>query len=408
MINRIFENENPAPKNESDFEDFWGHVRETWKIHEAAIEKLTGTEVAGFRNIVTSMLSTETNNVFSPCAIYVGLLFLASLCSGVSKKELLAAVSCDEKRAQGAVENVKSSIIGDAGVSTCTLSNSLWINDHAPLFHDVIKDRCKKHQADVFSGTMGSEEMNSAIQAWVNTHTGNLLTQQSAGIQTDLSTAMEMLITSYFKSDWDDKFWPDSTKTDTFHVDSQTDVVCDFMNGREQTRCMCGHQFIAVSKELQLDYQMWFIRPNDGVELRNLVGSEVVGKLLANPAEMPLEQFVVSMSIPKFDVSSEIDMTKAMNAMGIKSVFDEIAVPFAQISNDPRLFLSKADHAARVKINEDGVEASSYVGFGIACAGLPPEIKRMNFKLDRPFLFAITKKGKIPLYVGTVINPLEK
>ena len=72
MINRIFENVNPAPKKESDFEDFWGHVRETWKIHEAAIEKLTGTEVAGFRNIVTSMLSTETNNVFSPCAIYVG------------------------------------------------------------------------------------------------------------------------------------------------------------------------------------------------------------------------------------------------------------------------------------------------------------------------------------------------
>ena len=179
------------------------------------------------------------------------------------------------------------------------------------------------------------------------------------------------------------------------------------MNGRERTRCLCGQQFTAVSKELQLDYKMWFIRPNDGVSLHNLIGSETVNKLLTTPAEMPLEEIDVSMSIPKFDITSKVDMKKAMNAMGIKSVFSETMTPFAEISNDPRLYLSKANHAARVKINEDGVEAASYVEFGIACAGLPPEVKRMNFKLDRPFLFAITKNGKLPLYVGTVVNPVE-
>ena len=122
---------------------------------------------------------------------------------------------------------------------------------------------------------------------------------------------------------------------------------------------------------------------------------------------MPLEERDVSMRIPKFDVTSGIDMKAALQAMGIKSVFDERSLPFSRISEDPRLFLGKADHTARVKITEDGVEAASYVDSGIAVAGIPERIKRMRFDLDRPFLFAVTKGNRIPLYVGAVVDPLE-
>lgn len=408
MIDCIFKSDVPVPKKEADFEDVWEHVREIWYAHDAAIAKLTGTESAGFRNIIAAMVSAESNNAFSPCAIYMGLFFLASLCSGTAKKELLDAVLCDEDNALKVVEMIRKSTEGDAVISTCTTSSSLWINEQASLLQKVIKDQCKEYQADAFSGRMGTGEMDAAIQAWVDAHTGNMLTQHTSGMKTDLSTVMELLITSYFKADWDNTFWPKSTKKDTFFLSDETKVRCDFMNGRERTRCLCGQQFTAVSKELQLDYKMWFVRPNDGVSLHNLIGSETVNKLLVSPADMPLEEIDVSMSIPKFDITSKVDMKKAMNAMGIKSVFSETTTPFAEISNDPRLYLSKANHAARVKINEDGVEAASYVEFGFACAGLPPEVKRMNFKLDRPFLFAITKNGKIPLYVGAVVNPLEQ
>ena len=260
----------------------------------------------------------------------------------------------------------------------------------------------------MFSGKMGSDGMDATMQKWVDAHTGNMLTQHTSEMKTDLSTVMELLITSYFKADWDNKFLPKLTKKDTFILSDGTKIRCDFMNGRERTRCLCGQQFTAVSKELQLDYQMWFVRPSDGVSLHNLIGSETVNKLLLSPAELPLEEIDVSMSIPKFDITSKVDMRKSLNALGIKSVFSEKNFPFSEISNDHRLYLSKADHTARVKINEDGVEAASYVDFGVLCAGLPPKIRQMDFKLDKPFLFAITKSGKVPLYIGTVVNPLER
>ena len=40
-----------------------------------------------------------------------------------------------------------------------------------------------------------------------------------------------------------------------------------------------------------------------------------------------------------------------------------------------------------------------------AAAGMPNRVKRLEFKLDRPFLFSISKEDKIPLYVGAVIDP---
>lgn len=72
MIDCIFRNDAPAPKKDSDFEDVWKHVRKIWYAQDAALKSLTGTELAGFRNIITSMISAENNNAFSPCAIYIG------------------------------------------------------------------------------------------------------------------------------------------------------------------------------------------------------------------------------------------------------------------------------------------------------------------------------------------------
>ena len=140
MIDRIFEGNVPAPKKESDFEDVWEHVREIWYAHDAAIAKLTGEELAGLRNIIATMVSTENNNAFSPCAIYMGLLFLASLCSGTAKKELLDAVLCDEDNALKVVETIRKSTEGDAVISTCTTSSSLWVNEQASLLQKVIED----------------------------------------------------------------------------------------------------------------------------------------------------------------------------------------------------------------------------------------------------------------------------
>lgn len=68
------------------------------------------------------------------------------------------------------------------------------------------------------------------------------------------------------------------------------------------------------------------------------------------------------------------------------------------------IFLSKADHAARVAIDEEGVTAAAYTVMMMAGTAAPPE-EEMDFVLDRPFLFAITGADGLPLFVGVVNRP---
>ena len=57
----------------------------------------------------------------------------------------------------------------------------------------------------------------------------------------------------------------------------------------------------------------------------------------------------------------------------------------------------------RVKIDEEGVAAASYIEIIGAGAAMPPD-EIIDFVLDRPFIFAVTK-SQIPLFAGTVNMP---
>ena len=57
----------------------------------------------------------------------------------------------------------------------------------------------------------------------------------------------------------------------------------------------------------------------------------------------------------------------------------------------------------RVQIDEEGVKAAAYIEFvGVGSAEPPDEI--VDFVVDRPFLFAITRSS-VPLFMGAVNQP---
>ena len=71
-------------------------------------------------------------------------------------------------------------------------------------------------------------------------------------------------------------------------------------------------------------------------------------------------------------------------------------------ANQLPLALTEAKHAARVKIDEDGCEAAAYTILSVCpTAAMPPE-EVVEFKLDEPFLFAITGADGLPLFAGIV------
>ena len=95
-------------------------------------------------------------------------------------------------------------------------------------------------------------------------------------------------------------------------------------------------------------------------------------------------------------------MTDALETMGISKVFDLGQADFSPIS-DNDLYLSQADHAARLIIDEEGVTAAAYTLMEEAGAARPPE-EEVDFRLDRPFLTMVTSRDGLLLFAGIVCD----
>ena len=105
----------------------------------------------------------------------------------------------------------------------------------------------------------------------------------------------------------------------------------------------------------------------------------------------------------RFDVAADLDLGQSLRELGIQAVFDPERADFSPLS-DTAAFLSQVRHAARVKADEEGVEAAAYTVMMVAGASMPPE-ERMDFTLDRPCIFLLKGNSGAPLFVGVVETP---
>ena len=153
---------------------------------------------------------------------------------------------------------------------------------------------------------------------------------------------------------------------------------------------------------------MWLFLPDEGVDVQSLLTDENVTRLLFDLDSWTDSRFlIVNLAMPKFDVSSDLRLKDSLQAMGITDVFDPSVSDFSPMTRDAEgIYLSQADHAARVAVDEEGVTAAAYTVIATAGAGEPPD-EEVDFVLDRPFLFVITGCDGSPLFAGIVSQPVQ-
>ncbi|MDE6281253.1 MAG: hypothetical protein K2M15_05620, partial [Oscillospiraceae bacterium] len=309
---------------------------------------------------------------------------------------------------------------GDRGLSV--LANSLWLRDDMSYSQDTLDTLAANYYASSFAGEMGSAEYDRALQDWVNEQTRGVLTEQADGLSFDPATVLGLVSTLYFKAAWSDPFNPDNNTRGVFHSPGRN-VETEYLHHGEwfDTRYYWGEHFSAIGLGFQADkYTMWLILPDEGYTVDELITSgEAMEFLMWDKygvydretdeyvGAWPNQEFLrVNLSLPKFDVSSELELADGLKALGITDVFDGTVSNFAPLGagTDDPLYVSQAQHAARVTIDEEGCTAASYVDL-MLCGAAPPPDEIVDFTLDRPFLFAITGNSNLPLFLGVVNQP---
>ena len=345
------------------------------------------------------------NCVVSPMNLYLALAMLAETTAGESRQEILDLLhAADLKTLRTQANAVWRANYNDDGVITSILASSLWLRDDQRYREDTVQTLADDYYASVFSGPMGEQEYDATLRDWMNEQTGELLEDQIAGIAFDPNTVMSLVNTVRYNAPWQDPFekteersfyTPTQELTTTFLTDSDFDMTCYF-----------GEHFTAAAKPVKIGAgKMYFLLPHEGVTPEELLTQEETISFLSGEAgrsQTSHREVILTLSVPQFDVSSQLALEDSLKKLGIEKVFDPAQADFSPLMKESApTYLSEVTHGARVQIDQEGIQAAAYTMLGVYGAAEPPQ-ERVNLILDRPFLFVHTNSDGLPLFVGIV------
>lgn len=353
--------------------------------------------------------SQGQNKIYSPINVYMALGMLAEVTDGESRKQILDLLGADSVESLRAQANaIWNANYRNDGATTSIFASSLWLDEDVKFVQPTLDVLAENYYASTFRGTMGSEELNNALQNWLNEQTGGLLEEQVSDVGLNEYTIMALATTINFHARWRDEFYEGATYTGVFHG-ANGDLESDFMRQSKTRTYYWGENFSAVSQSLANVGTMWLILPDEGISVDELIEDDQTMQFVMAREWEDQKSLIVHLAVPKFDVSSDMDLIPGLKALGVTDVFDSQISDFTPMTADiGQICLSQAEHAARVQIDEEGCTAVAYTVFAAeATSAEPEEQEEIDFTLDRPFLFVITGVEGLPLFAGVVNQPVE-
>lgn len=369
-----------------------------------------------FSNSTRVFLSdTETENkIYSPLCLYMALGMSAEITDGNTRRQILDVLAQEDiDTLRSHARSIWQANYMDDGMAKCVLATSLWTNNKLTYNQNTIDTLASNYYSSVFTGDPASKQYNKLLRDWLNEQTDGLLEDYVSNIDMTPEMNLEMVLTLAstvnYSGKWNSKFSKENTKPGTF-CSPNGDVQCDFMNAKRDMTYFWGDKFAAVSLGLENNGFMMLILPDEGISAEELLNDDDALGFMTNAAGSAIysdsEYVTVNMSVPKFDVSSEIDLEDGLSKLGITDIFDPDISDFTPLTDSiDTVRLDKATQASRVMIDEEGCKAASLTIMLNAGAARPTG--EVDFVLDRPFIFEIMSETGLPLFVGIVNNPVR-
>ena len=357
------------------------------------------------------MGSDGENRVYSPLNTYLALAMLAEVTGGESRAQILNLLDEDSIDAlRTRANHIWNANYRDDGSSICLPASSIWLNEDIPLNGDTLKTLARHYYSSSFQGKMGSRGYLDCLRGWISETCGGLLDEQSAGMQMDPEDAIILLCALRYQARWADEFDPEKNEPGVFHS-PHGDVPAEYMVRQLQGLYYYAEHFAAISVPMLDRGAMWFLLPDEGVDMDALLSDREYRQFIRLIQERRLseewkkQKFVrINLRLPKFDVSSDTDLRSILQALGVTDCFDPERADLTPLLAKGGLWIDRVDCSARLIVDEQGVRAASLAAFHGAGAAPPPD-DEVDFFLDRPFTFLLVSADDVPLYTGVVNQP---
>lgn len=353
----------------------------------------------------SQILKNRTKNTnYSPISLYMALSLAGIGANGDTEQELMSLLGIadkDNEYLSTQMSNMFRVMYTDNEIGKLRIANSLWLNEGTSFKKDYTKKAAEQFYASLFYADLDNPQTAKDMGKWITENTGGVL---SPDVKLDNQTILTILNTIYFKDEWIDRFNKDNTKEDTFHVTSDEQVQCDFMNMTYEMRSFVkGDGFTKSALQLKSAGSMTFILPDDGVSVQELLSSpEKVAALFTDDES---KYGKVIFQIPRFSFGSQLQLEESLQALGMTKAFEENA-DFTGITDD-MAFISSVKQDSHIAIDERGVEAAAFTQIDYAGA-MPPNDDIAEMILNRPFIYYITARDGTVLFIGVCSDPTRE
>lgn len=337
----------------------------------------------------------DNNLVVSPLSITYALGMLNNGAAGVTRQEICQTLGFGDTGADGIndfCKKMRTELPALDEQTKVMISNAIFLNEPRYLLPDFEQKAHDYYDATTETRNFGDGETMKVINQWGSDHTmgmiPTILDEQSFN---PLATSY-LLNAVYFKGLWTLKFNKNETQDELF----DGTITVPMMHLLNDLPYYENATFQAVSLPYGTGaYQMTVILPREGKSISDILpqtNSEMWQELYTH-----LES--VDVKLPRFDITTQLNLVETMSALGMPSAFDEETANIPNFCSTPQ-YISNMGQVAKIKLDEDGTEAAAITWIEIA-TGSDNEPVTYEFHANRPFLYVISEQSTgVILFIG--------
>ncbi len=358
-------------------------------------------------------LGSRGNLVFSPYSVDLALTMADAGAHGRTAAQIAHVLGASSPQRAVADATALRSALGHAvgsgsAAPTLDIANALWTQTGLPLGAPFVSTLTDDFGAPPQSTDFASapDAALRAINGWVSEHTDAVIpTLLGPGTITP-QTAFVLANAIFLKAAWQDPFSKTLTQQDRFTTSGGAVVTVPFMHEQTDTypyAAAAGYQAVdlpyassSLSLLAILPKRAALLRFEHGLSTRSLAA--IVGRL--SPAR-------VDLAMPKLNLSSQESLNATLQKLGMTDAFGP-AADFSGVTTQRSLDISLVEHAAVLKVDEQGTVAAGATAVVSPTLAVPVTRRPVSLVLNRPFLLLLRddSSGAV-LFVANVENPSQ-
>jgi serpin B len=353
----------------------------------------SGNLVLSPDSVAAALAMTGTGGVGSTATEIAQVLHLKGPADFAAVGELQRAIAAGQAAAAA----------GDPEPPTLEIANGLFLQQGLP-FEPAFLSGAQQHfgaAPETVDFTGNPTGALDTINGWVSDHTQGLVPRILDSLPEGMALALANAV--YLDADWRHPFKKSETRPGVFHKATGTTTV-DFMHQTESLRYAAGPGYRAVA----LPYRSSTVSLMVVLPVGQRVGSlqhRLDGRALIRMAG-GLSARPVILSLPRFHLNTDVELTRALKKLGMPTAFSE-AANFSRITTAVHLKVAFVKHVADFTVDEKGTVAAAATVVGIRVKSAPRTPRdAVSFNANRPFLFFLRddRTGAV-LFAGRVTDP---